>query len=158
MGGFMPDAGVYPSKLSSQMSLTNVKNQLCYVMVFPAGADVGGELQFTVPQGYSSTPVIILKGVIDGTPANTFGAGLQQLGRDVSETIDAAYETEDLANNATWTGYADEEMYSISITPTPASAYVAGDTVFMRVFRDDNVDDTTWDFLMTDIIFQYTEG
>ena len=154
----MPDVGVSLSKLTSQMSLTNIKNQLCYVMVFPNGADLGGELSFTIPQNYSADPVIILKGVIDGTPANTFGAGLQQIALTNSETIDAAYETEDLANNATWTGYADEEMYSISITPTPASAYVAGDTVFMRVFRDDSVDDTTWDFLMTDIIFQYTEA
>lgn len=158
LGAFSPDVGVYLSKLTSQMSLTNVKNQLCWVLPFPTGSDLGGELQFTIPSNYGSTPVIILKGVIDGTPANTFGVGLQELARASSATIDAAYATQDLASNATWTGYADEEMYQISITPTPSSAYVAGDTVFMRIFRDDSVDNTTWDFLLTDLIFEYTEA
>lgn len=157
-GNFVPDVGIYLSKLTSQMTLTNDKNQFCYVMVFPTGSDLGGELQFTIPQNYSSTPVIVLKGVIDGTPANTFGVGLQQLSRADSETVDAAYETQDLANNATWTGYANEEMYEIEITPTPDSVYVAGDTVFLKVYRDNSVDNTTWDFLMTDILFQYTES
>jgi hypothetical protein len=158
LGNFMPDVGVYLSKLTSQMSLANVKNQLCYVMVYPTGTDLGGELSFTVPQNYSADPVIILKGAIDGTAANTFGVGLQQLQVAAAATIDAAYEAEDLANNATWTGYADEEVYQISITPTPASAYVAGNTVFVKIFRDNSVDDTTWDFLLTDILFQYTEA
>lgn len=158
LGNFSPDVGVYQSKLSSEMSLTNAKQQLCMVMVYPTGADVGGEVVFTIPQNYSADPVLILKGIIDGTPANTFGVAAQQLSREASESVDAAYETEDTANNGTWTGYADEEMYQISITLTPAAAYVAGDSVFLRVYRDDSVDSTTWNFLMTDLIFQYTEA
>lgn len=158
MGNFIPDVGVYLSKLTSQMTLTNVKNQMCWVFVYPTGADIGGELHFTVPDNYSSTPVLVLRGVIDGTPANTLGVAAQLLQRDVSETIDAAYEAEDTASNATWTGYADEEEYEITITLTPSAAFVAGRTVYIKVYRDDSVDNTTWDFLVTNIMFRYTEG
>jgi hypothetical protein len=158
IGNFSPDVGVYQSKLTSQMSLTNVKTQFCWVLPFPTGADLGGELSFIVPQNYSSSPVLVLVGVIDGTPADTFGVGAQLLQVANSATIDAAYEAEDTANNATWTGYADEERYSISITLTPGSALVAGNTVLLKFYRDDSVDTTTWDFLLIDALFQYTEA
>lgn len=157
IGNFSPDVGVYLSKLTSQMSLTNVKNQLCWVLPFPTGADLGGELSFTVPQNYSGSPVLVLRGVIDGTPANTFGIGAQLLQVAASATIDAAYEAEDTANNADWTGYADEEMYTLSITLTPSGAFTAGNTVYIKFYRDDSVDTTTWDFLMVDLLFQYAE-
>lgn len=153
----VPDVGVYLSKLTSQMALTNVKNQLCLVMPFPAGADIGFEVLFTVPDNYSSTPVLVLRGVIDGTPANIFGIGAQLLQVDVAETIDAAYEAEDTASNATWTGYADEEEYELGITLTPSAAFVAGRTVYLKVFRDDSVDTQTIDFLLTNLFFRYTE-
>lgn len=153
-----PDTGVYISKLTSQMALTNVKNQICVVMPFPTGSDLGFEVAFTVPQYYSSSPVLVARGVIDGTPANTFGIGAQLLQVAASATIDAAYEAEDTASNGTWTGYADEEIYTLSITLTPSSAFVAGNTVFIKFYRDDSVDSTTWDFLLLDLLFQYTEA
>jgi hypothetical protein len=158
IGNFSPDAGVYLSKLTSQMSLTNVKNQLCWVLPFPAGADIGGELSFIVPQNYSSTPVLRVVGVIAGTPADTFGIGAQLLQVADSATIDAAYEAEDTASNATWTGYADEEIYTLSITLTPGSALVAGNVVLIKFYRDDSVDTQTIDFLMLDLLFSYTEA
>ena len=153
-----PDTGVYFSKLTSQMSLTNVKNQICVVMPFPTGSDLGFETVFTIPQNYSSSPVLVMKGVIDGTPANTFAIGAQLLQVAASSTIDAAYETEDLASNGTWTGYADEEVYSLSITLTPSTSLTAGNLLFIKFYRDDSVDTTTWDFLLLDLLFQYTEA
>lgn len=153
-----PDVGVYVSKLTSQMSLTNVKNQNCLVLPFPTGADLGFEVLFTVPSNYSSTPVLVFRGIIDGTPANTFGIGAQLLQVDVSETIDAAYEAEDTASNATWTGYADEEEYELAITLTPSAALVAGRTVYIKAYRDDSVDTQTIDFLLTNLLFRYTEA
>jgi len=152
-----PDSGVYVSKLSSELSLTNAKQQLCVVMPAPSGADLGFELAFTIPQNYSSSPVLVIKGVLDGTPANVLAFGAQQLSVADSEAVDAAYEAEDTANNSTWTGYADEDMYEETITLTPASAYVAGDTVLLKFYRDDSADTTTFNFLLTDLLFQYTE-
>jgi len=155
---FKPDVGVYISPLTSQMALTNVKQQLCTVMPFPIGADLGFEFSFTLPQDYASTPVLVLKGVLDGTPANVLAFGLTQIARADSESIDTAYEGEDVASNSTWTGYADEDMYEETITITPTETYVAGKTVFGKLFRDDSVDTTTFDFLLTDLMFQYTEA
>jgi hypothetical protein len=155
---FAPDVGVYVSPLTSQMALTNVKRQLCVVMPFPTGADLGFELEFTLPQNYASAPVLVIKGVLDGTPANVLAFGVTQIARADSESIDTAYEAEDVANNSTWTGYADEDMYEETITITPTASYVAGKTVFLKFFRDDSVDTTTFDFLLTDLRFQYTES
>ena len=160
LGTGMPDASgdVHPSTLASELSLTNSKLTPVMVMEYPTGSDIGVELQFVVPQNYANSPVLVIKGVLDGTPANVLAFGVQQLSRADSESVDTAYESEDLANNSTWTGYADEDMYEETITLTPTSAYVPGDTVFMKVYRDDSVDTTTFNFLLTDLIFQYSDS
>lgn len=155
-GNFIPDAGVYLSKLASELTLTNTKNQFCYVMPAPTGADLGGELCFEIPQNYSSTPKLVFRGIIDGTPANTFGIGAQLLQRAASDSVDTAYEAEDTASNGTWTGYADEDEYELSITLTPASAFTVGNSVYIKAYRDDSVDTTTWNFLLTRLSFEYT--
>lgn len=159
IGFGLPDTSgdIYTSKISIELSMTNAKDEDCLMMEYPTGSDIGTNLVFTIPQNYAGTPVIMVKGIIDGTPANICAFGLQQLGRDDSEAVDTAYEAEDLANNSTWTGYADEDMYEETIVPTPASAYVAGDTVFLWFFRDNDQDTTTFNFLVTDILFQYSD-
>jgi hypothetical protein len=154
----MPDDGVYFSKLSAELTLTNAKEQGCYFMPYPTGSDLGLEVGFTVPQNYASAPVIVIRGILDGTPANVLAFAAQQLGRDDSEAVDTAYETEDTASNSTWTGYADEDFYEETITLTPASAYVAGDYVLLKFYRDDSADTTTFNFLLLDLLFQYTES
>ena len=75
-----------------------------------------------------------------------------------SETVDVAYGTEDLASNSTWTGLSDEEIYIETITLTPAAAFVAGDLVLMKFYRDDSVDTSTFDFILMDLLFEYTEA
>ncbi len=152
------DAGVYPSTLDAEMSLTNNKYQSTIVMPYPTGADVGIHGLFEIPQNYVGTPVIKATFVIDGTPANTFGIGFQQLTVADNATIDAAYEAEDTANNATWTGYADEEVYRISITITPTATYTAGNIVLWYFYRDDSVDTTTFNVLLTSLVFQYADA
>lgn len=155
IGNFKPDAGVYLSTLAAQMALTNDKQQLVWVLPFPTGADLGGSLVFKVPSNYASTPVLVFRGIIDGTPANTFAVGVQLLERDVSASVDTAYEAEDTASNATWTGYADEDEFELTVTLTPASALTPGRMLYLKLYRDDSVDTTTWDFLLTDLSFRY---
>ncbi len=149
---------VYPSTLDTELTLTNAKLQQCIVMEYPTGSDVGFEGSFSVPQNYVDTPILVIRGVLDGTPANTLAFGAQQLSRADSETVDAAYEAEDSTNNSTWTGYADEDMYETTITLTPGSAYVAGDIVFYYFYRDDSVDTTTSNFLLLDLLFRYNDA
>lgn len=151
------DSGVYFSKLNSEMTLTNAKQQLCIVIPDPS-ADIGLEVIFEVPQDYSSTPVLVIKGVLDGTPANVLAFGAQLLQRTDSEAVDTAYEAEDTASNSTWTGYADEDFYEETITLTPSSAFVAGRSVFLKFYRDTSADTWTGNFLLTDLLFSYTEA
>lgn len=154
----MFDTGVYVSRLDAELSLGNAKKQACIVMPAPTGSDLGFEVLITIPQNYSSNPVLRLVGVIDGTPANVFGVGAQLLERVASATVDAAYETEDLANNSTWTGYADEEVYTIDITLTPSVGFTPGSQLLLKVYRDDSVDTQTIPFLLTQALFRYTEA
>lgn len=153
----MFDDGVYPSRLDSELTLTNDKDQVCIVMPYPTGADLGLSGKFEIPQNYAGTPVLVAKFVIDGTPANVLGVAAQQLSVDDSESVDQAYETEDTASNSTWTGYANEEHYEITITLTPASAYQVGDSVYFRFYRDDNVDTQTINMLLVDLLFRYSD-
>ncbi len=152
------DSGVYCSKLNAELSLTNAKQQLCIVMPAPSGADLGLQMAFEIPQNYNGSPVLVIKGILDGTPANVMAFGATQISVADSETVDVAYEAEDTASNSTWTGYADEDMYEETITLTPASAYVAGDIVLLNFYRDDSVDTTTFNFLLLELLFQYAEA
>lgn len=156
--GLDASGDIFPSTLDTQMTLTNAKLQQCIVMEFPTGSDIGFELSFTVPQNYVGSPVLVIKGVLDGTPASVLAFGAQQLSREDSESVDTAYEAQDLAENSTWTGYADEDMYEETLALTPAAAYVVGDTIFLWFFRDDSQDTTTFDFLLTDLLFQYSDA
>lgn len=152
------DSEVYPSSLATEFSLTNAKNQIGIVMPYPTGSDLGLEGAFSIPSDYSSSPVLVIRAAIDGTPANTLAFGCQQISVDNSETIDVAYETEDLVNNSTWTGYADKDLIELTITLTPAAAYQPGDLVLFKFYRDDSVDTTTFNIVLLDLLFQYTEA
>ena len=130
---------------------------VCTMQAPAGGGDVGLYGKFNIPQNYSGTPVLVIRGLL-GEAANTLGFGFQQLGRDDSETFDAALETEDIANNATWTGYVAEDMYEETITITPAAAFVAGDEVVFFFYREDTNDDQTGEFHLTGLFLQYADA
>lgn len=152
------DAGVYPSTLAAELSLTNSKATQVIVMPFPNGADIGLMGRFTIPQNYVGTPQIVAKLIWDGTPANTVGFGMQQVCVTDSETRDVAYEAEDVANIASWTGYADEEGFTLTITLTPTATYAAGKEVYFYFYSDDSVDTRTVNLLLEDLLFQYADA
>lgn len=159
-GRFQPDTSgdVHPSFLDIEMTMANAKRIDCMVMEYPTGSDIGGELAFTIPQNYAGSPALVIKGVLDGTAANTLAFGAQQIAVGDDETVDVAYETEDLANtDLDVSGHADEDLLEETITLTPSAAFQPGDLVFLRFYRDDSVDDTTIDFLLTDLLFQYSD-
>ena len=151
------DVGVYVEAIDSAITLTNPKLQTGIYMPFPTAGDLGLEVTFPVPQNYSADPVLVLRGILVGSPSGNMAWGAQQLSIGDSGAVDTAYETEDLGANSTWTGYATEDMYEETIVLTPASAYTPGDTIFLRLYRDDSADTTTFDFLLLDLSFRYTE-
>ena len=148
---------VYPCVLNNEMTLTNAKKQIGIMFEGTLTQDIGIELNFSIPQNYAGTPVLVIQGIIDGTPANVLGFAVSQLGRDASENIDTAYETEDTNSNSTWTGYVDKDPYEMTITITPASAYAVGDIVFMKFVRDNSADTATFNFILTGLFFRYSD-
>jgi hypothetical protein len=161
IGWFAPDdsGDVFPERLEDALTLGTATfgTMECYTMLAPTGTDIGIYGRVLVPEGYVGTPRIRVKGIL-GEAANTLAFGVQQLGRDLSEAIDTAWETEDLANNSDWTGLAAEDMFEIDITLTPASAYVAGDEIFFFLYRDDDVDTQTGEFHLIDPVFKYADA
>lgn len=151
------DGGVYSSTMVAEMSLTNSKATGVIVMPYPTGTDIGLMGAFTLPQNYVGTPKVVIRCIIDGTPANVLAFGFQQICIDDNDSADVAYEAEDTASNSTWTGYADKDLYEEIIDITPTATYNPGDVVFWYLYRDDSVDTTTYNVLLIDLLFQYAD-
>ncbi len=157
----LPDStgDVFPAPADTQLTMTNAKKMICMVMKYPAGAgDEGFESSFPIPQDYVSTPEVVIRYIIDGTPANVVAFGFQQIRRADSDPFDAAYEAEDIASNSTWTGYADEDLVEEIITLTPATAFVKGDDVPYFFFIDDDVHTFTGNALLLSLRFRYSDA
>ena len=123
----------------------------------PSGADVGVYGSFVVPQNYVGTPLCVIRGTL-AEAANTLAFGLKSIQVAHAETVEIAFDTEDVAENSTWTGLAAEEMYEEIITMTPATAYVAGDVIFFYLFRDDDQGDQTGEFHLSELLFRYNDA
>lgn len=152
------DAFFEPLETAMTLGTAAYGNLLCLTMAFPTGADVAVFGKFNVPQNYVGTPVLVIRGVLGGTPAAILAFGMDHTPLADSESVDAAFSDIDLVNNSTWTGYAIEEMYEETITLTPTAAYVAGDEVLFRFYRDESVDTTTFDFHLTGLLFRYNDA
>jgi hypothetical protein len=165
LGLGMPDSSgdVYPSTVEIAADLTNAKQIPCMVYEWPTGSDIGVELGFKVPQNYVGTPKLVICGVISTTEAQTlaFAAQTEADSIDDSVTFDVAYGAEDTVSqaNLSGNGYADEDYMELAITLTPATGYVAGEWVNVKVVRDDSVDTcTTVLFCCTGLYFQYADA
>ena len=123
-------------------------------MLAPTGVDIGVYGKFNIPQNFVDTPILVIRGVV-AEGANILAFGLQQVPVADNETIDVAFEAEDI-NSETITHTA-EDMYEQTITITP-SAYNSGEEVFFFFFRDDSVDTQTGEFHLTGLFFRYNDA
>jgi len=147
-----------PAEAAMTLGTAAFGTLLVLTMEAPATAgDDGFYGKFNIPQNYSGTPVLVIRGAI-AEAANVLGFGFQQLSRADSELVDTALEAEDLASNSIWTGYVAEDMYEETITITPAAAYVAGDEVLFYFYREDGADTQTGDFHLTGLFFRYNDA
>lgn len=147
-----------PAEVAMTLATAVLGTLLVCTMQAPAGGgDVGLYGKFNIPQNYSGTPVLVIRGVL-GEAANVLGFGLTQLGRAHSEAFDTAQEAEDLASNSDWTGLVAEDVYEETITITPAAAYAAGDEVYYYFFREDGADTQTGEFHLTGLFFRYADA
>ena len=155
-----PDSSgdVFFEPLETALTLTTAAfgTLLGLTMEFPTGADIGIFGKFTIPQNYSGSPVLVIRGIVTDVDS-VLAFGFQQVSRADNETIEVAFEAEDLAE-ATPSGHSLEDMYEETITITPTAAYVAGDEVFYFFFRDEDQDDSTGDFILTGLFLQYADA
>lgn len=145
-----------PAEVAMTLGTAALDTLMVWTMLAPTGADIGMYGRFNVPQNFSSTPVLVIRGVL-GEAANTLAFGTQMLPIADSETFDAALGSEDTASNGTWTGYVAEDMYVETITlSTPT--FAVGDEVNFFLYRDDSVDDQTGEFYLTGLFFRYNDS
>ncbi len=137
-------------------------HMLGFTMVDPGGTDQGLYGKFNIPQNYSGTPKIVIRGILDGTISAglTLGFGFQQTGGIAdNETADVAFQAADTASaDPQSSSHADEDMYEETIDLTPTLAYAAGDEVFFFFYRDQTLDDATFDFHLTGLFFRYNDS
>ena len=144
--------------VSTQLALTNAKRQMVIVLADPnGGGDHGFEGRFHVPKGYVGTPILVIQYIIDGTAENTVAFGIQGLELQSTEDYDAAYGTQDIASNATWTSITDEDMVEETITLTNM-APAEDDSVDFFFFIDDSVHTFTGNCLLTYLGFRYNDS
>ncbi len=148
---------VFPEPLEQALTLGTATfgNTLGFTMLAPTGSDIGLYGKFTVPQDYVGTPVMAIKGVV-AEGANILGFGCQQVAIADDESVDQAYEAEDIASETVT--HTAEDVYEQTITLTPGAAYQPGDEVFFFLYRDDSVDTQTGEFHLTGLFFRYSDA
>lgn len=157
--GTMPDDGVYPSPIRLQLTMgTGPGNELCYVMPEPAGGgDLGLSGKFSVPKDYVGSPVLVVRGIMDGAvDTNDVHFGVQMLGLADNEAYDAALEAEDTATFQSNT-YADEDVFEETITLTVTLA-VDDDVAYHFYIDDSGATPWTGNVLLTGLYFQYSDA
>lgn len=157
--GTVPDDGVYINKVKNELTLTGADGEeLCFVMPDPnGGGDHGVWGKFAVPKNYVGTPVLVIRGIIDGTVgATNVGFGVTMLGRADNEAYDTAIGTEATAS-FTSNSYADEDVFEETITITETLA--VDDDVTFHLYIDDSVATPfTGNILMTGLFLQYSDA
>lgn len=158
-----PDANCFPDLVSNQITATNeIGNHLAYVLA-DGGADEGVYASFTVPENYVSTPVLVIKGILDGAPgaSDTLGFGIKGLSRADNEATDTAYSTEDIASatiGSSGTGHSDEDAYIEEIPLSNLSGLAPGEEVSCYVFLDASATSYVGNFLLRTLRFKYADA
>ncbi len=156
------DSDVFLDRVSGQITVAtapSVGTNLCYVLE-AVGADEGVYVKWAVPKGYSSTPKLVIRGILDGAPGagDDLGFAVREHIAADNETADGTFATAQTIQNtdigSTGSNHSDEDVYEASITLT--ATYAEDDDVFAYVFIDDSGTTYGGNFLLTGIFFEYT--
>jgi hypothetical protein len=170
LGDETPDPGVPLDLISNQITAAgapSIGRNLAYVMA-DGGADEGFSGSFDVPPTYVGSPVLIIKGVLDGTPgaAQTLQFGFRKRANANNEAADGTFDAEQTSQvsgraddlvGSNGAGYADEDLAVFEIALT-AGDYAAGDCVEYYFYVDSSGTDYAGNFLPRSILFQYSDA
>lgn len=136
-----PDANVFPSKISDQITATNeIGNHLCYVLQ-DGGVDEGVYCSLVVPADYVGSPAVVVGTLLAGTPgaSDTIGFGVKGLSVADNEAMDAAYGAEDTSSGtvgSTGSNHANEDRHTKTITLSNLSGIAPGEEISFYAFLD----------------------
>lgn len=154
----IPDSGVFQLPINTQITNgTAPADELCFVLDNDPATDLGISGKFSVPKGYVGSPVLVYKGIVDGTVGTEdIRVGIQLLGLADNEAYDAAFEAEDLGTFQS-DAYTDEDVFEATITLTVTLA--EDDSVGYHFFCDASGSTPfTGNLLITALEFQYADA
>lgn len=159
------DTGVAMDIVGNQITAAagpSVTNQPCFVLA-DGGSDEGVYIEFEIPQNYVGTPVLVVRGILDGAPSagDDLGFGFRKRAVANNESADGAFDAEQTAQDtdigSTGTNFSNEDIYEEEISLT-AGDYATGDKVFGYVYIDASGTTYAGNFLMTDVMFKYADA
>ena len=160
----VPDSGVFPDTVGNQITeatAPSIGTQLCYVLA-DGGADEGLYFSFSIPKNYVGSPVLVIKGVLDGAPgaSDTLGFGFRKRATANNESADGTFDAEQTVSSTIGSGgsaHSDEDLIETTITLT-AGDYAVDDQVYGYVYIDASGTSYAGNFLLTAVEFQYADA
>lgn len=159
------DAGVFPDLVGNQITASagpaSVAPQIAYVMA-DGGSDEGVHVRFGIPKNYVGSPVLVVRGILDGAPgaSDTLGFGFRKRAVANNEAADGAFDAEQVVSatiGSSGSAHADEDLFELTITLT-AGDYAVDDEVFGYLFIDASGTTYAGNVLVTSIEFQYADA
>jgi len=151
------DAGPYfaPMSVADSGIGTAPGLELALVLDCDPATDLGCSGKFRVPEDFSSTPVLIINGTIDGTVGTEdIHCAMSLLGLADNEAYDAAFEAQDAAVFQS-DAYTDQDVFEETISLTVTLA--ANDMVAYHFFIDASGGTPfTGNILVTGLFLRYT--
>ena len=158
-----PDSGVPLDLIANQITEAtspSVGDLLAYVLA-DGGTDEGVWCNFQVPQNYVGSPVLVIRGMLDGAPGagDDLAFGVRPRAVADNESSDGTFDAEQTAQVTDISTWANEDEYEETITLT--GTYAAGDTVHAHVYIDASGTTYSGNFLLyaeNSIFFQYADA
>lgn len=144
----------------SSAAAPSVGNLLAYVLA-DGGSDEGVYVKWTVPKNYVGTPVLVIRGILDGAPSagDDLAFGVRPRAVADNEAADGTFDAEQTAQVTDLSSWANEDEYEETITLT--GTYAADDSVYAYVYLDASGTTYTGNFLLLaddSIFFQYSDA
>lgn len=158
-----PDALAFPDLIANQITEAaspSVGDLLAYVLT-DSGADQGVYVQFSIPKNYVGSPVLVIKGMLDGavSAGHDLGFGFRKRAVASGESADGSFDAEQTMQDTDIdaSGLADEDYFEKTITLT-AGDYAVDDLVMGYVYLDASGTTYTGNVLLMAVEFQYADA
>ena len=154
----VPDDGPFFAPINTQITAGTVDgSELALVLDCDPASDLGCRGGFHVPKNYVGSPVLVIRGIVDGTVGTEdIHVAMTLLGRADNEAYDTAHEAEDTANFQS-NAYADEDVFEETIALTVTLA-VDDDVNFHFYVDSSGGTPFTGNILVTGLFFQYSDA